>query len=431
MIPRYTRPQMGAIWSDEAKYSSWLQVEIAATEAQCKLGNVPAQSLSNIKRSAKFDVQRIHEIEVEILHDVIAFLTSVNENLGEDARYIHVGLTSSDIIDTSLAIRMRDAGKLLKEDLRKLEEAILKQARKHKHTIMVGRSHGIHAEPTTLGYKLAIWLEEIRRNITRLDAAIEVISYGKLSGAIGTYSNISPEVEKIACELLGLKPCPVSTQVVQRDRHAEYLCTLALIGATLEKFAIEIRHLQRTDVLEVEEPFKDGQKGSSAMPHKRNPVGSENITGLARILRANAGAALEDVALWHERDISHSSVERIIVPDSTILLDFMLARMTDIIDNLAVYPENMRRNMEVFGGVIFSQSVLLKLVEKGMSREDAYKVVQAAAMGAWNKSDGNFKANLQADKNAIKLLKPEELDECFKPESHLRHIDVVFKRVGI
>jgi adenylosuccinate lyase len=422
---------MGAIWSDEAKYSSWLQVEIAATEAQCKLGNVPTQSLSNIKKNAKFDVQRIEQIEAEVLHDVIAFLTSVNESVGEDARYLHVGLTSSDVMDTALALRLRDAGKLLKEDLHKLEEAILKQARKHKNTIMVGRSHGIHAEPTTLGYKLVVWLEEVRRNMKRLDAAIDVISYGKLSGAIGTYSNISPDVEKIACELLGLSPCSVSTQVVQRDRHAEYMSTLALIGASLEKFAVEIRHLQRTDVLEVEEPFKAGQKGSSAMPHKRNPVGSENITGLARVLRANAGAALENIALWHERDISHSSVERIIFPDSTILLDFMLARMTDIINDLAVYPDNMRRNMEVFGGVIFSQSVLLKLVEKGMSREDAYKVVQAAAMAAWNKPDGNFKGNLSADAKVGKLLSAAELEECFKPEMHLQHIDIVFKRVGI
>jgi adenylosuccinate lyase len=334
-------------------------------------------------------------------------------------------------MDTALALRMRNSGLLLKDDLQKLHAAILKQASQHKHTVMVGRSHGVHAEPITLGYKLAVWLEEVQRHLKRLDEAIEIISYGKLSGAIGTYSNISPEIEKLACELLGLKPCPISTQVVQRDRHAQYLFTLALIGASLEKFAVEIRHLQRTDVLEVEEPFKDGQKGSSAMPHKRNPVGSENVTGLARVLRANAGAALENVALWHERDISHSSVERIIIPDSNILLDYMLARMTEIINNLTVYPENMLRNMEIFGGVIFSQSVLLKLVDKGLSREQAYKLVQSAAMNAWNKPDGDFKANLEKDDQVTKLLSAQELAECFNPESHLGNIDTVFERLGI
>ncbi|MBX9771971.1 MAG: adenylosuccinate lyase, partial [Candidatus Obscuribacterales bacterium] len=350
MIDRYSRPEMAALWSDESKFQCWLEVEIAVCEAQAELGVIPKEAVADIKKKARFDLKRIDEIEAEVRHDVIAFLTSVAESVGENSRFVHLGMTSSDVIDTALALQMRKASALLMKDMDALEAAILKQARKHKHTVTIGRSHGIHAEPTTFGFKLAVWLEEIRRNKQRLKDATGMISVGQVSGAVGTYSNISPEVEKLTCRNLGLQPDPVSTQIVQRDRHAQYVWTLACIGSSLDKFATEIRHLQRTDVLEVEEPFAKGQKGSSAMPHKRNPVGCENISGLARLLRGNSLAALENIPLWHERDISHSSVERVILPDSTILLDYMLARFTKIVDDLVVYPENMLSNMDVFGG---------------------------------------------------------------------------------
>ncbi len=431
MIERYTRPQMGKVWSEENKFQTWLDVELAVCEVQAKLGTIPETALKDIKSKSRFAIPRIKEIENEVLHDVIAFLTNIAENVGEASRFIHLGLTSSDVIDTALALQLRQAGTILVEDLQSLHDAILKQAKKHKHTIMVGRSHGIHAEPITFGFKMAVWLEEVRRHQKRLDEAIECISYGKISGAVGTYSNISPEVEQLTCKLLGLKPASISTQIIQRDHHAQYVFTLALIGSSLDKFATEIRHLQRTDVLEAEEPFSAKQKGSSAMPHKRNPVGSENISGLSRILRGNCLAALENVPLWHERDISHSSVERVILPDSTILLDFMIARMTKIIEGLVVYPENMLRNLDVFGGVIFSQAVLLKLVEHGMSREEAYRLVQSNAMSAWNKPDGNFKNNLLKDKQVLASLKPKEIEECFNPSYSLRNIDQIFTRLGI
>ncbi|HEY9786252.1 MAG TPA: adenylosuccinate lyase [Candidatus Obscuribacterales bacterium] len=431
MIDRYTRPEMGSIWSEESKFQSWLDVELAVCEAQSMLGLIPADALHDIKASAKFEIARIKEIEGEVRHDVIAFLTNLAENVGETSRFIHLGLTSSDIIDTALALQLKRAGNLIKQDLKQLHDAILDKARKHKHTIQIGRSHGIHAEPITFGFKLAVWLEEVRRHQKRLDDAIEMISVGKISGAVGTFANVSPEVEKLTCDLLGLSPAPVSTQIVQRDRHAQFLFTIALIGASLEKFSTEIRHLQRTDVLEVEEPFESGQKGSSAMPHKRNPVGCENITGLARVLRTNSLAAMENIALWHERDISHSSVERIIIPDSTILLDFMLVRFTKIVSGLVVYEQNMLRNMDVFGGVIFSQQVLLKMVEKGLSREQAYKLVQANAMQAWNKEDGNFKENLLNDVNVTAVLDRSEILECFDPKYYLKNIDHVFARLGI
>ncbi|HEY9714272.1 MAG TPA: adenylosuccinate lyase [Chroococcales cyanobacterium] len=431
MIDRYTRPEMGALWSDEAKFQSWLDVELAVLEAQAELGKVPKEVVPEICSRAKFNVERIKEIEEEVRHDVIAFLTNVAEYVGENSRFVHLGLTSSDVIDTALALQLKKASRLIEEQLNQVHDSILIQARRHKRTIEIGRSHGIHAEPITFGFKMAVWLEEIRRHQKRLKEATEVISVGQMSGPVGTFSNISPEVERITCERLGLTAAPVSTQIVQRDRHAQFVWTLAVIGSSLDKFATEIRHLQRTDVLEVEEPFEAGQKGSSAMPHKRNPVASENISGLARVLRGNSLAALENIPLWHERDISHSSVERIILPDSTILLHYMLHRFNKVIAGLVVYPENMSRNLDVFGGVIFSQSIMLKLIEKGISRENAYKMVQNNAMSAWNKKQGSFKENLLADREVTALLSKDDIEGCLNPENYLKNIDQVFARLGI
>lgn len=431
MIERYTRKEMGALWEEEAKYQSWLDVEIAVCKAQVELGSIPPEAVQEIERKARFDIARILEIERDVKHDVIAFLTNVNEHVGDAGRYIHLGMTSSDVLDTALALRLKKSGLMLARELELLETAIFEQARKHKGTVTIGRSHGIHAEPTTFGFKLAVWLEEVKRHRKRLDDAIETISVGKISGAVGTFSNISPEVEALACRALGLEPAPISTQIVQRDRHAQFVFTLALIGSSLEKFATEIRHLQRTDVLEAEEPFSVGQKGSSAMPHKRNPMGCENITGLARLLRGNAMAALENVPLWHERDISHSSVERIILPDSTILLDYMIHRFTGIMKDLVVYPDNMRRNLDVFGGVIFSQAVLLKLVEKGLTREDAYSLVQQNAMSVWNQNGKSFKEALLADERVMDKLSAKEVESCLDPESYLKNVGKVFERLGI
>ncbi|MBX9938197.1 MAG: adenylosuccinate lyase [Candidatus Obscuribacterales bacterium] len=431
MIERYTRAEMGAIWSLESKFQTFLDVELAVMEAQCEMGLVPAEALAEVKAKARFDVKRIDEIEAEVRHDVIAFLTNISENVGEAARFVHMGLTSSDVIDTALALQLLRASQILMRELDRLTEAVVGQARKHKHTVMVGRSHGIHAEPITFGFKMAVWVEELRRHKVRLEQAIEMISVGQMSGPVGTFSNISPEVEERALKHLGLKPAKVSTQIIQRDRHGQFMNTLALIASSLEKFSVEIRHLQRTDVLEAEEPFHAGQKGSSAMPHKRNPVATENISGLARVVRANALAAMENVALWHERDISHSSVERIILPDSTILLDYMMARLAGVIEGLVVYPENMLRNMDVFGGVIFSQAVLLKLVDKGLSREDSYKLVQENAMRAWNKAGGNFRENLKGDERVLKHLTAGEIESCFDPAAYLKNIDYVFERAAI
>jgi adenylosuccinate lyase len=422
---------MSALWSEQSKFQSWLTVELAVCEAQAELGFIPNDVLAVIKKKASFDVKRINAIEAEVKHDVIAFLTSVSESVGAESRFVHMGLTSSDVIDTSLALLLKRAGAMLGNELTNLHNAVLEKAREHRNTYQVGRSHGIHAEPITFGFKMAVWLEEIRRHQKRLANAIESISVGKMSGPVGTYSNISPKVEEIACAKLGLVPDSISTQIVQRDRHAEFVWTLALIASSLDKFATEIRHLQRTDVLEVEEPFTKGQKGSSSMPHKRNPVGCENISGLARILRGNALAALENVPLWHERDISHSSVERVILPDSTILLDYMLARFANIVKDLVVYPQNMLRNMEVSGGVIFSQAVLLKLVDKGLSREEAYRMVQANAMKAWNQPQGNFKQNLLDDKEVRKYISEEEIDRCLRATTYLKNIDQVFARLGV
>ncbi len=431
MIERYTLPEMGEIWTDTYKLKTWLQVEIAVCEAQAELGYIPQAAVDEIKAKADFDPKRVLAIEAEVRHDVIAFLTNVNEYVGDAGRYIHLGLTSSDVLDTGIALQLVVSLNLILEKLEELIQAIRYQAQQHRYTVMVGRSHGIHAEPITFGFKLAGWLAEVWRNRDRLVRLRQDIAVGKISGAVGTYANIDPKVEAIACQKLGLKPDTASTQVISRDRHAEYVQQLALLAASIERFAVEIRNLQRTDVLEVEEFFSKKQKGSSAMPHKRNPIRSERLTGMARIVRGNAVAALENVALWHERDISHSSVERVILPDSCILTHFMLKEITGLVKNLLVYPENMKRNMNVYGGVIFSQRVLLTLVEKGMSREDAYRVVQGCAHSAWNKLDGDFRALISQDETVTKILSAEEIDACFDPDRHLNNLDEIYQRLGI
>ncbi len=431
MIERYTLPEMGEIWTDNYKLKTWLQVEIAVCEAQAELGYIPTEAVDEIKAKANFDPERVLEIEAEVRHDVIAFLTNVNEYVGDAGRYIHLGLTSSDVLDTGIALQMVVSLNLILERLEELIQAIRYQAQQHRYTVMVGRSHGIHAEPITFGFKLAGWLAEVLRNRDRLVRLRKEIAVGKISGAVGTYANVDPKIEAIACQKLGLEPDCASTQVISRDRHADYVQQLALLTASIERFAVEIRNLQRTDVLEVEEFFSKKQKGSSAMPHKRNPIRSERLTGMARIVRGNAVAALENVALWHERDISHSSVERVILPDSCILTHFMLKEITGLVKNLLVYPENMKRNMNVYGGVIFSQRVLLTLVEKGMNREEAYSVVQECAMTAWNKIDGDFRKLISNDKTVTKTLSPEEIDACFDPNHHLKNLDEVYQRLGI
>ena len=431
MIERYTLPEMGGIWSEQAKYQSWLDVEIAATAAQAQLGRVPEQALATIRAKASFEVERILEIEAEVRHDVIAFLTNVNEHVGEAGRYIHVGMTSSDVLDTGLALQLKASVQLLRQELDALADALLALARAHKATVMIGRSHAIHGEPISFGFKLAGWLAEVQRNQERLERLAQVVSVGQISGAMGTYANTDPQVEAIACAQLGLVPDTASTQVIARDRHAEYVQTLALVGVALERFATEIRNLQRTDVLEVEENFAKGQKGSSAMPHKRNPIRSERISGLARVLRSYTVAALENCALWHERDISHSSVERMMLPDCSATLHFMLREMTEVIQGLGVYPDNMARNMNVYGGVVFSQRVLLALVEAGLSRELAYRIVQRNAHAAWNSEGGDFRANLAADAEVSGALSPEQLAACFATDLHLANLDVIWQRLGI
>ena len=431
MIERYTLPEMGEIWTDNYKLKTWLQVEIAVCEAQAELGYTPQEAVDEIKAKANFDPQRVLEIEAEVRHDVIAFLTNVNEYVGDAGRYIHLGLTSSDVLDTGIALQMVVSLNLILERLEELIQAIRYQAQQHRYTVMVGRSHGIHAEPITFGFKLAGWLAEVLRNRDRLVRLRKEIAVGKISGAVGTYANVDPQIEAIACQKLGLEPDCASTQVISRDRHADYVQQLALLTASIERFAVEIRNLQRTDVLEVEEFFSKKQKGSSAMPHKRNPIRSERLTGMARIVRGNAIAALENVALWHERDISHSSVERVILPDSCILTHFMLKEITGLVKNLLVYPENMQRNMNVYGGVIFSQRVMLTLVEKGMNRENAYSVVQQCAHQAWNKIDGDFRKLIAQDKTVTNTLSPEEIDACFDPNHHLKNLDEIYQRLGI
>lgn len=428
MIDRYTRPQMARIWTLENKYRKWLQVEIAVCEALTEDGRIPTEDLKTIKESAAFSVERIAEIEEETQHDVIAFLTNVAEHVGPASRHIHEGLTSSDVLDTSLAMLLSEAGELLLQDVDALLAVLKRRAFEWKDTPMIGRSHGIHAEPITFGLKFALWHAEMERNRERLARARETVRVGKISGAVGTYANIDPSVEKRVCARLGLNAAPISNQVIQRDRHAEFFSTLAIIGSSVEKFAVEIRHLQRTEVREAEEFFSAGQKGSSAMPHKRNPIASENLAGLARVLRGNALAAMENVALWHERDISHSSVERVIGPDSTTLLDYMLARLTKVLDRLTVYPENMRRNMELTGGLFFSQQVMLELTRKGLSREEAYRMVQRNAMKVWQEG-GQLKETLKQDPEVTTHMEPNEIERLFDLQYHLQHIDTIFEHV--
>ena len=431
MIERYTLPEMGRLWSEEAKFQSWLEVEIAATAANVELGRVPAEALATIREKARFEVARILEIEAEVRHDVIAFLTNVNEHVGDAGRYIHVGMTSSDVLDTGLALQLKASVALLRTELDALADALRQLARDHKATVMIGRSHAIHGEPITFGFKVAGWLAETERNRERLQRLERVVAVGQISGAMGTYANTDPQVEAITCRLLGLVPDTASTQVIARDRHAEYVQTLALVGTSLERFSTEIRNLQRTDVLEVEENFAKGQKGSSAMPHKRNPIRSERISGLARVLRSYTVAALENCALWHERDISHSSVERMMLPDCSVTLHFMLREMSEVVKGLGVYPENMARNMNVYGGVVFSQRVLLALVESGLAREEAYRIVQRHAHTAWNSEGGDFRANLEADADVTSRLSSELLADCFSTDLHQANLAVIWERLGI
>jgi adenylosuccinate lyase len=427
MIPRYTRPEMGRIWSDANKFQRWLDVEIATAEVEAEAGLIPKSAARAIRRRARFEVGQIAEIEKRVKHDVIAFTTNVAEHVGREGRYLHYGLTSNDVVDTAQALLVREASELLLAGLRRLGEVLKKRAFEFKHTPMIGRTHGIHAEPITFGCKLAIWCAENQRNLERLAYAAEQMRVGKISGAVGTYTHLPPAIEKKICQRLGLEPAPVSSQVIQRDRHAFYLCTLAVIAASLEKIALEVRGLQRTEVREVEEYFSPEQKGSSAMPHKRNPVTAEQICGLARVVRANAQAALENVALWHERDISHSSVERVILADSTILLDYLLAKTANLVETMFVYPERMRENLDLLQGLIFSGQLLLDLVEKGESREEAYRWVQRNAMQVWETRE-DFCTLAERDDDIRRYLTPKEIARVFNVERYLKHVDAIFKR---
>ncbi len=430
MIERYTLPEIGKVWTDQNKYSIWLKIEILATEANSKLGIVPARSLGVIKKKANFNIKRVNEIENVVKHDVIAFLTSVSEYVGPESRFIHYGMTSSDVLDTALSVQMKEAGELILKKLLELQKLLARKAKKYKYLQMVGRTHGVHAEAITLGLKFALWYEETKRNVERLKAAIKIISVGKISGAVGTYEHLNPFVERYVCKKLGIEPAKVSTQILQRDRHAEYMSTLAIIASSLEKFATEIRHLQKTETLELQEPFSKGQKGSSAMPHKKNPIISERIAGLARVLRGNALAAMEDINLWHERDISHSSVERMIVPDSTMLLYYMLVKMIETLDGLVVNKKNIQRNLDLIHGLIYSQRTLLKLVELGLRREDAYKLVQTHAMESWN-TGKDFKTLLLNDKLISAKIKKSDIEAIFDPKSAMKNVNYIFKSVGI
>jgi adenylosuccinate lyase len=428
MIPRYTRPDMAHLWSQENKYQKWLDVEVLACEALSELGFIPAKDLAVIKKKAAFSVDRIEALEQTTKHDVIAFLTNVAEHVGPASRHIHLGLTSSDVLDTSMAVLLKEAADILIKDLKGLQAVLKEQIRTHKKTVMIGRSHGIHAEPITLGLKMAIWYDETGRNLRRLTQARETIAVGKISGAVGTFAHISPKVEAYVCRHLGLKPAPASSQIVQRDRYAEFFCTLAVIGGSIEKMAVEIRHLQRTEVLEAEEYFSKGQKGSSAMPHKRNPIVSENLTGLARLLRSYALAALENQALWHERDISHSSVERVIGPDATTLLDYMLQRLTNLLKNLIVYPERMKRNLALTRGLPFSEGILLALTRKGLTREEAYQIVQENAMKVWAGEEA-FQDLLGKDPRIRQCFTPKELADLFDLNHTVKNVEMICRRV--
>ncbi|MFQ6083472.1 MAG: adenylosuccinate lyase [Candidatus Aminicenantia bacterium] len=428
MIERYTLPEMGAIWEEKNRYQKWLEVEIAVCEAWAELGKIPPDALKKIKGKASFSVDKIHHIEKVVKHDVIAFLTSVAEYVGEESRYIHLGLTSYDVVDTALSLLIKESLQKIINDANQLKEIIKNKALEHKKTIIIGRTHGVHAEPITFGVKILVWYEEIKRHIDRLKRALEIISVGRISGSVGTYIHLDPKLEEIACRKLGLEPAKISTQVLQRDRHGEVFSTLALLCSSLDKFATEIRHLQRTEVLEVEEPFTKGQKGSSSMPHKRNPVRTERISGLARLVRSNLQAALENIPLWHERDISHSSAERIIFPDSFILTDFILFEMSDLIQNLIVYPERMKENIYLTKGLIFSQRVLLALTEKGVLREKAYQLVQKNSLKAWQEKI-EFEKLIIQDQEIRKYLSEKEIEECFSLEPYLEKIDYIFNRV--
>jgi len=428
MIERYTRPKMGSIWTEENKYQKWLEVELAVCEAWAELGKIPAPALKQIKEKASFSVDQITEIEKVVKHDVIAFLTSVSEKVGEAASYIHLGLTSYDVVDTALSLLIKESLLEIQKDLISLKKEIKTQALRHKETVMVGRTHGVHAEPITFGVKLLVWYEEVKRHLNRVEKALEAISVGRISGSVGTYIHLDPKVETTALSKLGLEPAKVSTQILQRDRHAEVLSALALVSSSLDKFAVEIRHHQRTEVLEVEEPFTKGQKGSSSMPHKKNPVRTERISGLARLIRANLQVSLENIPLWHERDISHSSAERIIFPDSFILTDFILVETTDIIKNWTVYPEKMKENLNLTRGLIFSQSVLLALTKKNISRDQAYKWVQRNSLRAWEEKH-DFKELILSDPEIRKVLSAEEVDGCFSLQPYLEKIDYIFEKV--
>jgi len=430
MIERYTRPEMGRIWSEENKFQKWLDVELAVCEVLAQKGQIPRDAWEVIRKKARFDVRRIQEIEKITNHDVNAFLDNLAENVGPESRWIHFGMTSSDVLDTALALQIQEAGRLLLRDLDELAAVLARRAKEFKYTPQIGRTHGVHAEPITFGLKLALWYAEVLRHRDRLHEALENLRVGKISGAVGTFANIEPEVEERVCEKLGLKPAPISNQIIQRDRHAHFLTVLALIGSSLEKFATEIRALQKTEVLEVEEYFARGQKGSSAMPHKRNPILCERISGMARILRGNALAAMENITLWHERDISHSSVERVIFPDSCIALDYMLVKMKGLIENLQVYPENMMKNLEKTRGLIYSQPLLLLLAQKGMTRQNAYRLVQSLAMESWH-SGKEFYQLVKESAQVRKILSDEEIDACFDLNRHLRHVDTIFARVGL
>ena len=430
MIERYSRPEMAAIWTEQNKFQAWLEVELAACEAWSELGVIPKEDVQALRAKAGFSIDRIAEIEQETRHDVIAFTRAVSETLGPERKWVHYGLTSTDVVDTALGYLLKQANAILEKDILKFIDILKTQAIRYKDTVMMGRTHGVHAEPTTFGLKLALWHEEMKRNLERFRQAADGVQYGKISGAVGTYANIDPFVEQFVCNKLGIKPAPISTQTLQRDRHAEYMATLALVATSLDKFATEIRALQKSEFREVEEPFAKGQKGSSAMPHKRNPIGCENISGLARVIRGHMISAYENVPLWHERDISHSSVERIILPDATILLNYMLNRLGNIIANLTVFPENMRRNMERTYGVPFSGRVMTKLIDKGWSREEAYDTVQPLAMQAWE-TQKHFREIVESSPAITAALSKEEIADAFNPGWHLKHVDTIFKRLGL
>lgn len=430
MISRYTTPELGKIWSDENKFKLMLEIEILACQAMAEAGRIPSEAVKTIRKKAHIDIERINEIEKTTHHDVIAFLQQIEESVGPQARYIHRGMTSSDALDTALSLQMRQSLEIILDGLKRLAGVLKRRARTYKHTLMAGRTHGIYAEPVTFGFKLALWYSDTLRNIKRIEELVPVISVGKISGAVGTYANVSPQVEAYVCGKLGLQTAPVSTQVLQRDRHAQYMTVLGIIASTIEKFATEIRSLQRTDIMEAQEYFSKGQKGSSAMPHKRNPIACEQLCGLARVIRGNVTAALENIALWHERDITHSSVERIILADSSILTDYMLKKFTGIAENLRVYPDNMKKNLEKANGLIFSQRVMLSLIDKGLSRNESYRIVQRNAMRVW-KEESDFCEQLKSDPGIKKHLSRKEIEDCFDYKYHLKNIDGIFKRLKI